>query len=84
MRNAWLDEIMVRECARFISHSLAFSFGGEGVDEDSWGRFALGLIRKAGSQRIRDSLMWKYTFRYELDEQGRVQMLEFVRLPWLL
>ncbi len=84
LKNTWLDEIQVRECARFISHCLAFSFGGKEVDEDAWGKFALAHIRKVSSQRIRDSLMWKYTFRYELDEQERVQLLEFVRLPWLL
>ena len=83
MKNTWLDEMQVRECARFISNTLAFSFTGKKVDEDAWAQFALRMMRGA-KIRIRDSLMWKYTFKYELDEQEHVQLLEFVRLPWLI
>jgi len=84
LKNTWLDEVKVRDCARTISNCLAFSFVGKKIDMEAWGEFALNMIRElAKSQRVRDSLMWKYTFNYELDGE-RVQSLEFVKLPWLV
>ncbi len=83
MKNTWLDEIQVRDIAEDISKSLGVAFIGTKMNMEDWGKHSLRMM-KGLKTRIRDSLMWRYTFMYELDEQGHVQTLEFVKLPWVV
>lgn len=79
MKNIWLDEIQIKLLAKSISESLSHFIGKE-ANLDEWAKYALNQM-KSTKQRIRDILMWKYTFKYEL-ENGRVVSLKFVKLPW--
>ena len=83
MKNYWLDEIQANAIAEFISVALGKKFVGTKIDQDEWGKFSLNIMKDA-KPRVRDTLMWKYFFKFELNEKDEVMSLEYVRLPWLI
>jgi len=83
LKNYWLDERRIRIGAEAISLTLNRTYLGTKTDMDDWSKLALEMMRQWGP-RVRDALMWKYTIKFQFDEREHVQVLEFVRLPWLI
>jgi hypothetical protein len=83
MKNYWADEREVKIMAELISAHLQLNFEMRKANMEDWGLFALDMMKDC-SQRVRDALMWKYTFKWELDAEERVTVLQFVKLPWLI
>jgi hypothetical protein len=83
MKNTWLDEIHIRSVAEKISKCLRAAFVGRKENVDEW-TLQSSYIIIMQKTRIRDSLMQKYGFEYELDEQDHVQCLKYIRLPWFI
>ncbi len=93
MKNPWLDEIKIRNTATLVSESLSQIYEGKPVDMEAWAKSVLKLLEiitlsvfrsSQHRQQVRDAVLWRYTFQYQVDDQGNVISLKFVKLPWLI
>jgi hypothetical protein len=86
MKNAWLDEIKVRNIVDKINSRLKEKFIGSNSQIEDWVDFTMQAIKlEKCSQRVIDMLISRYTFHYELNSTNeKVCEIEFVKLPWFV
>ena len=87
MRNAWLDEIKIRDMVSYINTRIKAKYIATAETQvEDWVNFTLSLIEeKECSQRVRDALISQYEFHYELNDRNEhVKDIEFRKLPWFV
>lgn len=86
MKNAWLDEIKIRNVVNNINSRLREKFIGSASQMEDWVNFTMQAIKlEKCSQKVVDMLISRYTFHYELDSANeKVCEIEFRKLPWFV
>lgn len=82
MRNHWLSEIEVKNLVTVLNTFLKDMFRGTKSDLDSWGPAMMRVLWDYGSQKVTDRILSAYTIEAKYDEQGRVQSIKLMMLPW--
>ena len=86
MKNAWLDEIKIKETVENLSERLHKTFSGHPADLERWGEFLMLHLFTShfDNHKIRDAVLTRYTFMYELDEDDKIIYLMLEKLPWFI
>lgn len=86
MKNPWLDEIRIREVAKEISVFLTKQFSNTLPDTEKWSEVVEAYLDTFHKNEdiVKDSILWRYTFKYGLDRDDHVKKIELVKLPWLV
>jgi len=86
MRNSWLSEIRIKEIADEIGLFLTKQFVDTSPDTEKWSGIVEAYLETfhKNDDEVKDSILWRYTFKYGLDTNDQVKIIELVKLPWLI